>query len=253
MSNRTQLSETKRALLDKYLRGGLPQPATVTRTIPKRTQPGPAPLSFAQQQMWILTQISPDMPVYNETLTILLPGPLDVVALEQSLNEIIRRHEIWRTSFPLVDGQPVQEIHPTLTLTLPVIDLRSLPEIEREAEAARQATEEAVRPFDLAHGPLLRATLMCLDDEDHRLFLVLHHIIFDGTIYEVFLPELRTHYEAFSQGRPSPLPPLPIQYADFAIWQREGLQGDVVQKQLAYWKQQLQDAPANLELPIDHA
>jgi len=195
----------------------------------------------------------PETPVYTECVTIHLPGPLDVAALEQSYNEILRRHEAWRTSFPVVDGQPVQMIHPAPTVTLPVVDLQHLPEAEREAEAHRLAAEEVQRPFDLANGPLQRATLMRLSDVDHRLFLTLHHIIFDGyALYQVFLPELRTLYEAFSTGQPSPLPELPIQYADFAVWQRDWLQGEMFADQLAYWKKQLAGAPAILELPTDH-
>ncbi len=251
MPNTTELSEIKRALLEKYVRGNLPQVKRDANIIPRRSPASIAPLSFGQQQLWLLAQLIPNTPVYNEAVTVHLPGPLDVAALEQSFNEILRRHEAWRTSFPTVDGQPVQKIHPAPTLTLPIVDLRYLPEFEREAEARRLATEEALLPFDLANDPLLRARLMRLDDEDHRLFLSLHHIIFDGTIYQVFLPELRALYEAFSNGKPSPLPPLPIQYPDFAAWQREWLQGDVLAEQLAYWKKQLQGAPAALELPTD--
>ena len=163
------------------------------------------PLSFGQQQLWLLAQLMPDTPVYNECVTVHLPGHLDITALEQSLNEIIRRHEAWRTSFPIVDGQPVQMIHPTLTLPLPLVDLLYLPEAEREAEALCLATEDARIPFDLARGPLLRARLIELGAQEHRLFLTLHHIIFDGVaIYQVFLPELRALYEAFLGGKPSP-------------------------------------------------
>src|SRR6266699_6168742 len=150
-----QEAEKALSIIDSIAANETPLPETLQRTIPKRILSGPTPLSFAQEQMWFLAQISPDAPVYNEALTVHLPGPLDVAALEQSLNEIIRRHEVWRTSFPLVDGEPAQVIHPTLTLTLPVIDLRSFSETEREAEALRRATEEAMCPFDLAHGPLL--------------------------------------------------------------------------------------------------
>jgi surfactin family lipopeptide synthetase A len=252
MPNTTGLSETKRALLEKYLRGDHTQTVTASGIIPRRSPGSAAPLSFGQQQLWLLAQMMPDIPVYNESVTIHLPGPLDVAALQQSFNEIIRRHEAWRTSFPIVDGQPVQMIQPPPALTLPAVDLRDLPLARREAEARRLATEKALPLFDLAHGPLLRATLIRLNDEDHRLFLTLHHIIFDGTIYEIFLPELYALYEAFSHGKPSPLPELPIQYADFALWQREWLQGQVLADQLKYWKQQLAGAPTALELPTDH-
>ncbi len=251
MANTPGFSETKRALLEKYMQGNLPQ---VTReAIPRRASGSSAPLSFEQQQLWLLAQLIPDVPVYNEAVTVRvrLPGPLNVVALEQSLNEIIRRHEAWRTSFPIVNGQPVQMISPPSPLALPLVDLSHLPEPEREAETVRLATAEAVLSFDLARGPLLRATLIKFNEEEHRLFLALHHIIFDGTIYSVFLPELRTLYEAFAIGQPSPLPELPVQYADFAAWQRGRLQGDVIAEQLAYWKKQLAEVPIILELPAD--
>lgn len=255
MPNQTELSETKRALLEKYLRGNRQQAASSStrRVIPRRSDGGSAPLSFNQQQLWVIAQLIGDSPVYNECVTVHLPGPLDIPRLERSFNALIQRHEAWRTCFPVEDGQAVQQVQSELTFTLPVVDLRSLPHEEREAEALRRAKAEALPPFDLIHGPLLRATLMQLDDEDHRLFLTLHHIIFDGmTVYQVFLPELRAVYEAFSAGQSSPLPELPIQYTDFAVWQREQMQGQLLDKQLAYWKQQLAGVPALLELPADH-
>ncbi len=252
MTNTIELSEAKRVLLEKYLGGRFPQTPRGTNFIPRHPQSDVAPLSYGQQQLWLLAQLLPDTPVYTECVTIHIPGLLDDAALERSFNEFIRRHEAWRTSFPLVDGQPVQMIHPTPTFTLPVVDLRYLPEAEREAEALRLATEDAKIPFDIANGPLQRATLIHLEDMEHRLVLTLHHIIFDGVaLYQVFLPEMWTLYEAFSKGKPSPLPPLPIKYADYAIWQRESLAGEVFADQLSYWKQQLADAPALLELPTD--
>ena len=251
MSNTTELSEAKRALLEKYLQGNRQQKKTGSGTIPQRTKGSVVPLSFGQQQMWLLSQLI-TAPVYNETITVHLPGPLAVAPLEQSFNEIIRRHEAWRTNFPVIDGQPVQMVQPTRTFTLPVVDLRHLPEAERETEAIRIVTEKALLPFDLAHDPLLRPTLIRLADADHRLYLTMHHIIFDGiSHYQIFLPELRTLYEAYSTGHPSPLPELPLQYGDFAVWQREWLQGNVLSEQLNYWKQQLLDAPTILELPSD--
>ncbi|HLI05587.1 MAG TPA: amino acid adenylation domain-containing protein [Ktedonobacteraceae bacterium] len=246
-------AQARRALLEKYRRGQMSRVEAIA-PIPRRSTGDVAPLSFGQQQLWLLAQLLQDVPAYNECVTLSMPGPLDVAALERSFNELLKRHEVWRTSFPLVEGQPVQQIHPALTLSLPAIDLRHLPLQKREVEARRLATEEALRPFDLAVGPLLRASLMQLDDEDYRLFLCLHHIIFDGvTIYQVFLPELRSLYETCSrdQTAPSPLPDLSIQYADYAIWQRERLQGDLLAKQLTYWKKQLAGAPTTLELPAD--
>jgi len=253
MTNTPEISDARRALLEKYLRGELSQTARAAGAITRRARGSPTPLSFGQEQVWFLAQLAPDSPIYNECVTIHLPGPLDVAAFEQSFNEMIRRHEAWRTSFPLVDGQPMQMIHPPSGLTLSVVDLRYLPEAEREAEALRLATEDARILFDLARGPLLRAIMMRLSDAEHRLFLTLHQSIFDGvTLYQVFLPELRALYEAFSSGKPSPLPNLPIQYADFAVWQRQWLQGSTLADQLTYWKQQLADAPATLEWPTGH-
>lgn len=254
MPNTTELSEAKRALLERFLRGNAAQNGASTGAIPQRAPGSAAPLSFGQQQMWLLAQLIPETPAYNECVTLLMPGPLDCTVLERSFNELLRRHEAWRTSFPAVDGEPVQMIHPSLTLSLPVLDLRHLPEAEREGEAIRLAREDALHPFDLARVPLLRAKLIRIGDEDHRLFLTLHHIIFDGlSVYQVFLSELRELYEAFLAGQPSPLPELPIQYADFAAWQREEQHGEAFASQLAYWKKQLAAAPAVLELPTDHS
>jgi hypothetical protein len=244
-------TEAKHALLEKYL-SKTRSHSLPTNTIPRRAAQDVAPLSYGQQQMWLLSQLIPDAPVYNETVQIHLPGSLDIDAFERSFNEIIQRHEAWRTNFLLVDGEPLQVIHPTLTLPLPLIDLRHLSGEEREQEALRIATEKALAPFDLGQGPLLRPTLMRLDEEIYHLYLSLHHIIFDGmAIFQVFLPELHALYTAFSHNQPSPLSPLPIQYADFATWQRERMQKEELERQLAYWKQQLQNAPTNLELPTD--
>lgn len=247
----SELSEARKALLARYLRGEMPlQAKPVEMAIPKRTAGTPLPLSFGQQQLWLLSQLIADTPVYNECAAIYLPGTLTIAALERSLNEIIRRHEAWRTTFPLLNGQPVQQIHPYRPITLPLVDLSQMPEGEREA--IRLATAMARRPVDLVNGPLLRLLLVRLSDSDHRLFLSLHHIIFDGfSLYQVLLPELYALYEAFQAGKSSPLDDLPYQYADYALWQREWLQGEVLTKQLAFWKQQLAGAPTTLALPTD--
>lgn len=254
MRDNPDLAEAKRTLLERYLRGVTPQTAAPARTIHQRTPGTPALLSLEQQQLWPLAHALRNMPVYTECVTLHLPGPLDVATLERSFSEIIRRHEAWRTSFPVVDGQPVQLIHTAGPVKLPLVDLHSLPEAEREPSALQVAAAEARKPFDLANGPLVRATLVRLDDAEHRLYLTLHYLIFDGvTLYHVFLPELRALYEAYSSGRPSPLRELPIQYADYAQWQHEQLRGDAFASQLSYWKRQLADAPVSLALPTDHA
>jgi len=253
MQKTTDLSEARRALLDKYLRGSLPQTAAPVSGIPRRAASGPAPLSFGQQQLWLLAQLMPDTPMYNESTTVRIAGTLNVAVLEKSLNEFINRHEAWRTIFPIIDEQPAQVVQPVMPLQFPVIDLSSLPETEREAEALRLATENAIKPFDLAQGPLLRAILVHLNENDHRLYMTLHHIIFDAVaIYQIFLPELYKLYEAFSRGEASPLAPLTLQYADFAAWQREVQHKEAVAKELAYWKEQLAGIPQVLELPSDH-
>ncbi|WP_445302295.1 amino acid adenylation domain-containing protein [Microcoleus sp. F4-D5] len=211
------------------------------------------PLSLTQEQLWFLCQLAPDTPFYNEPITIRLPGSVNIAALERSISEIIRRHEVLRTTFTLVDGQPVMVIRDAPNFTVPVVNLEEFPETGRETEALRLATLEAKRPFDLSQGPLLRATLMQLGETDCRLFLTLHHIAIDGiSLYGVFLKELATLYTTFSLGLPSPFPELPIQFADFAHWQRQWLQGEVLANRLAYWKQQLADLPT-LQLPSDRS
>ena len=209
------------------------------------------PLSFSQEQLWFLQQLAPDEPVYNEPCTIRLKGAINVDALEKALNEIIKRHESWRTRFITVDGQPAQVIDPPHTFNLTPVDLRQFPPEQREAEALRLATKQAKQPFDLTSDRLLRATLMQLADVDYRLFLTFHHIVMDDvSIQSVFLKELAALYEAYSIGKPSPLAPLPVQYADFAVWQRQRLTQEILSSQLDYWKQQLANLPV-LQLPYD--
>jgi amino acid adenylation domain-containing protein/non-ribosomal peptide synthase protein (TIGR01720 family) len=209
------------------------------------------PLSYAQQRLWFLEQLEPGRAVYNLPLAWRFSGDLNVSALEQSLHAMVRRHEILRTAFPSVDGLPVQAIAPDLALPLLVVDLSTSLETDREAAIQRLAIEETQRPFDLVHGPLMRATLLCLSDADHVLLLTLHHMIFDGWSAEVFWRELMTLYSAMCTGHPISLPALPLQYADFAFWQRQWLQEEALQAQLAYWRQQLGDILPVLQLPTD--
>jgi amino acid adenylation domain-containing protein len=211
------------------------------------------PLSFSQQQLWFLCQLAPDIPFYNEPITIRLPGSVNIAALERSINEIIKRHEILRTTFALVDGQPVMVIQDAFNFTLPVVNIGELPEAERESEALRLATLEAQQPFDFTEDSLLRGTLMRLGEADYRLFLTVHHMAIDGvSLYSLFMKELATLYSAFSLGGRSLLPELPVQFADFAYWQRQWLQGEVLENQLRYWKQQLANLPT-LQLPTDRS
>jgi len=212
---------------------------------------GKKPLSHAQARLWFLDQLEPGSAFYNIPAAVRLSGKLDARALEHSLNQIISRHEALRTNFDIQDGQPVQVIAPSLTLTLPLVDLQDLTNIQQEIETQQLATQEAMCPFILAAEPLVRATLLRLGKAEHILLLTMHHIISDGWSMGVLVRELAAVYEAFSNDLPLELPKLPIQYADFAVWQRQWLQGEVLESQLAYWKQQLDGIPAFLELPTD--
>ena len=249
-NRRANLSPAKRALLElRFKHQGAK--VSIAQTIPRRMARDSAPLSFAQQRLWFLDQLDPGSTVYNVPGSLRIRGLLDVTALQRSVNEILRRHEVLRTTFSMVEGQPVQIIAPSLSLSLPVIDLADHPKNEREDEARRFVSEEAGRPFDLARGPLMRVTLLRLDHEDHILLLTMHHIVSDGWSMGVLYRELLVLYEAFSHEQPSPLPDLPIQYADFSIWQRNWLQGEALDSQLSYWKKQLKGPLAILNLPLD--
>ncbi|MBS1241746.1 MAG: amino acid adenylation domain protein, partial [Gemmatimonadetes bacterium] len=220
--------------------------------IPRRNATEPCPLSFAQQRLWFLDQLEPGDPAYNMPVALRLSGMLCEEALERSLGEILRRHEALRTTFRTNGGQPVQVVSPAQPLHVPVVDLTRLSGSARLAEALRLASDEAVRPFHLVRGSLFRVTLLKLDAEDHVLLITVHHIVSDGWSTRVLYRELEALYAAFASGRPSPLPELPIQYGDFAVWQRRWLQGDTLEAQLAYWKRQLDGMPPVLELPADH-
>jgi hypothetical protein len=214
----------------------------------------PAPLSLTQEQIWLRARKSADLPpFYNDSIIIHRHGALDPIVLERSFTEIIRRHEVWRTTFDSVDGQPVQVIHPPpAAVLLPVVNLQEMPSLEREAEALRVATEDARKPFDLNKGPLVRAKLISLTEEEHWLTLTMHQSVTDGvTVNNVFPTELATLYEAFSAGRPSPLTDLPIQYADYAYWQRQWMQTGAFASQLAYWRDRLTPEPPALRWPAD--
>jgi amino acid adenylation domain-containing protein len=212
---------------------------------------GDLPLSFAQQRLWFIDQLDPGNSVYNFPAAVRLIGPLDLTALEQSLNEIVRRHEVLRTTFLTVDGRPAQVIAQTSAVTLALVDLRALSEADRETEVQRLAISEARCPFDLTKGPLLRASLLQLGEQEYVGLLTMHHIVADGWSSGVLIREMAVLYQAFSSGKSSPLIDLPIQYADFAHWQRQWLRDEVLEVQLDYWKRQLSGA-AQLELATDH-
>ena len=209
------------------------------------------PLSFAQQRLWFLDQLTPGVAVYNASGVVRLLGPLDLGPLEQSLSEIVRRHEALRTTFDFKDGRPVQVINEARRITLSIEDLSGVPESERETKAEKLAIAISKQPIDLTLGPLTNFRLLRLGPERHMLLVTLHHIISDGWSIGVFVRELATLYDVFVQERPSPLPELSIQFADYAAWQRAQMSGVVFDRQLSYWKEQLADAPPVLELPSD--
>jgi amino acid adenylation domain-containing protein len=245
------LSPAKRALLEKWRRGEFAG-ATEAGDIPRRTPHAPIPLSFAQQRLWFLDQFVPDSPAYTIPFVVRLAGRLELAALIASLNAIIERHEALRTTFAALDGQPVQVIAPALTLAVPLTDLAELPAAAREDTFQRIIAMEVRRPFDLARGPLVRARLLRLGRHEHAFLLSMHHIISDSWSVGVFIRELAALYPLAAEKRTATLPALPIQYADYAIWQRGWLHGDVLDAQLAYWQAQLADSAAVLELPTDH-
>jgi len=210
---------------------------------------GKLPLSFAQQRLWFLDQLEPGSSFYNVSSVIELNGVLNIDAMGRALTEIVRRHEVLRTTFADVNGEPQQIIAPAAPFHLPVIDLSHITDEERQAEVKRLISEEAELPFDLMRGPLLRLTLLRISAEKHIALLTMHHIVSDGWSIGILVREVGALYTAYRAGRPSPLEELPIQYADFAHWERQWLQGDALERQLSYWRQQLDGAPTTLELP----
>jgi amino acid adenylation domain-containing protein len=229
--------EDKRALLAELIRQ-------------RSGKPKYLPVSFAQRRLWFLDQLVPGNPLYNEHAALHFTSAINLPALERSLAAIVARHEVLRTTFTAVGGQPVQVIAQSGVAPLTAIDLRDLGDTVRHAELTRLASEEARQPFDLSRGPLLRTRLVQLADTECVFLLTMHHIISDGWSLGVLARELDAIYSAVVMGRPVPLPPLPIQYADFAVWQRQWLEGPVLSEQLAYWKQQLADLPV-LQMPLD--
>jgi amino acid adenylation domain-containing protein len=243
------LSVAERAELELRLVRRLAEPAAPG--ILRRTDSGPAPLSFAQQRLWFLERLDPGTPLHNMSRLIRLSGTLDVAVLHRTLEAIVARHEALRTTIVAADGVPMQIVSPPAPVPLGITDLRGLAQPAREAEAHRLVSEEARRPFDLTHGPLFRTVLLRLDDREHLLVLSMHHIISDGWSREVLSREFTAFYQEFATGRPAGLADLPIQYADYAIWQREWLQGERLERELSYWRERLRGAPAVLELPTD--
>lgn len=251
MAQIAHLSPEKRALLELRLKAKLQSTATQPDAIRHAARPA-APLSFTQQRFWFLDQLEPGHPLYNEWTAVRLSGALDCVVLERSLQELVRRHAALRTTFAVRDdGEPQQLIAPSPAVPLQTIDLQTLPETARQDEAERLASAETQRPFDLEDGPLFRVTLFQLAAQEHILLLTFHHIVIDAWSATILYRELGALYRALLQNQPSPLPELPVHYADFAVWQRAWLQSAAFATQLAYWKAQLA-ALSPLQLPLDH-
>lgn len=245
-----KLSPAKRNLFERALtergRGGLAEPG-----IPRAHTADPVPLSFAQQRLWFLDQLEPDSSAYNQPKAVRLSGALNVEALQKALDAIVCRHEVLRTTFTLVDGgTAVQSVGQNRSVDFPLIDLSSCPDDKRNEELQRAITEISEQRFDLSRDLMIRAALFRLAPSEHVFLLVTHHIATDGWSGGILWRELALLYAAFSTGEPDPLPELPVQYADYAVWQRSYLQGEVLEKQLSYWKKQLSGVPV-LELPVD--
>ncbi|WP_414578855.1 condensation domain-containing protein, partial [Anabaena sp. CCY 9402-a] len=241
---RANLSDRKAEIISFFQRVGSSFEIESIPTVARDN--GNLPLSWSQQRLWFLYQMEGASATYNMPAAVQMTGVLDISALEQALQEVIRRHEVLRTSFAKVDGHAVQVIHPHTNLTLPIVDLQ-----ECSDEVKQLAILDAEKPFDLTQAPLMRVTLLKLSEQSHVLLMNMHHIVADGWSIGILIQEISTLYTVFIQGKPSPLPALPIQYADFAVWQRQWLQGEVFSKKINYWQKQLADAPPLLELPTD--
>ena len=257
MSNLSQriaaLSPEKRKLLLQRLNQNKADTFLKTQIIRQSRESNSFPLSCAQQRLWFLDQLQPGNIAYNIYLPMRLTGWLNLVALEQSFNEVIRRHETLRTTFTTVNGQPVQVVAPAYTFVLPVVNLQELPPDKREAEVLRLTNEEAQQPFDLAQSSLLRVTLLQLAETEHALLFTIHHIVSDAWSLGIFIREIIALYQAFDCKQLSSLPELPIQYADYAVWEQQWLQGEVLETQLSYWRRQLGSHIPELKLPTNCA
>jgi amino acid adenylation domain-containing protein len=245
------LSPEKRAALEERLLSRLAA-RSGQDGISRRGTAGPCPLSFAQQRLWFLDQLEPGLSIYNLARGLRLRGDLKPEALQAALNSLVDRHDVLRTTFENRRGVPLQIIGERKPVAMPVVDLRELPPEERESTLRRLMDEEAGRPFDLSRDLMLRARLFKLGEQEQLLLLVVHHIASDGWSMGVLDQELATLYHAHSEGRPSPLPELPIQYVDYALWQRKRLRGTLLDRQLGYWREQLKGDLSPLELATDH-
>jgi len=246
------LSESRKELLDRLLSGRATS-VPAEQGIVRRAEWCEAPISYGQQQVWLHSQYSTEVQLYNEPVTVHRYGSFDRIAMEMAFTEIIKRHEAWRTTFGWKGSVLMQRIQPPQDhIEIPFADVSKLPVEAREASALKIAEVDALKPFDLAVGPLYRPRLIRFSDEEHRFYLALHHIIFDGvSLYRVFLPELQTLYEAFSQHRPPPLEPPRLQYGDYAVWHRQWVE-KIRPVQMAYWRKKLHGVERRDILRPDH-
>ena len=252
MGQTAELSDTKRLLLQKMLNGEGTKRSADTDMVRPRPAGASVPISLEQRNVWLHSAMAPDVTLYNESITIHRKGAFDLAVMERSFNEILRRHEAWRTSFAMAGGDIVQVVHPDLSVCLPIVDLSRLPEAEREVEALRIASVDARRPFDFGTAPLFRVKVLKLAENEHRLYLTLHHIIFDGVaIYRVIVPQLAEIYDAFAAGRQPDLPEPKLQYGDYAVWRERHASSKAVTDQLDYWRRALSGALPVLQLPTD--
>lgn len=248
------LTPEQRALFEARLKQkGLRTDVTAVQTIPRRQDrdSATAPASIDQERLWFIDQLQPGNTAYNIFNASRIRGSLNIPIMERVINELIQRHEVLRTTLKSVDGLPVQVISPDLKITLEPVSLEHHPPAERYDEAVRLTTEEFARPFDLEHGPLVRVGLLRLAPDDFVLQVNMQHAITDRWSFAVFEKELAVLYQAFATGHPSPLPELPIQFADYAVWQRERMNGDEYKKDLEYWRHRLAGAPFILDFPTD--
>ena len=221
--------------------------------IPRQDEKSPIPLSFAQERLWFFNQLEGASATYNMPAAIRITGKLNTTAFQQALAEIVRRHQILHTSFQTVEDGPIQFINPNATIEIQITDLQHQDTTESEATIHQLAKQEALTPFDLKTAPLIRCSLLQLSPTEHVVLLTMHHIVSDAWSIGVLIQELSVLYPAFVAGLASPLPELPIQYADFAVWQRKYLSGEFLDNQLNYWHSQLQGAPDLLQLPTDRS
>jgi hypothetical protein len=250
MSGADALSPAQRALLAERLRGRSVASRPNSFVTSRRRESEPVALSAEQEQIFYHTFFVPGNPVYNEAVTLMKDGPLDLDALRIAFNQLISRHDIFHTTFRRIDGRPQQVVVPAPSFELPVLDLSALPAAEREARAAEVVTEEALRPYDLKAGPMIRPVLVRFEENHHRLYLAMHHIIFDGvSLSRVLLPEIAALYAA-ALGHAEPLPEPVVQYADYTRWQQSGVLDEELRRYLPYWRERLATAPT-LRLPLD--